>query len=96
MASSSKKSPKRSGKKKKPVTISRKTAPDEDSSPGNVRDHKHCFNCGISIPPDRDICSDKCQAEWDRLLKRKKMLTYLPFIGMGLLLLFYILVVANG
>ena len=96
MPSSSKKSPKKSGKKKKPVVISRGSTSDDQGSSGNIRDHKHCFNCGISISPDKDICSDKCQAEWDRLLKRKKLMTYLPFIGIALLILFYILIYANS
>ena len=95
MSSSTKKSPKRSGKKKKPVTISRSPS-GEKGDTGIVIDHKHCYNCGISISPDKDICSDKCQVEWDKMLKRKKFMTYLPFIGIALLILFYILVYANS
>jgi predicted nucleic acid-binding Zn ribbon protein len=92
---STKKTPKKSGKKKKPVMITRPPSGEKGDS-GIVIDHKHCFNCGISIPPSKDICSDKCQAEWDRLMKRKKLMTYLPFIGIALLILFYILVYANS
>jgi predicted nucleic acid-binding Zn ribbon protein len=32
--------------------------------------HKHCINCGISIPPNEIFCSEKCKEEY--LKKRKK------------------------
>jgi len=86
------KSPKKSGKKKKPVTIKRTPSEETESKQVTFQPHKHCFNCGVSIPTDRDICSDKCQAEWDRMLKRKKMMTYLPFIAIALMILFYFLI----
>lgn len=93
---STKKSPKKSGKKKKPVVISKGSRKEEESPPPSIKEHKHCFNCGISIPPSKDICSDKCQVEWDKMIKRKKWMTYLPFIGIILLILFYILVYSSG
>jgi predicted nucleic acid-binding Zn ribbon protein len=96
MSGSSKKSPKKSGKKKKAVIVSRGQSSGDDGPAGTVRDHKHCFNCGISITPDKDLCSDKCQAEWDRMMRRKKLMTYLPFIGILLLIAFYIIVYANS
>ena len=68
----------------------------EKGDPGMVIDHKHCFNCGISVPANKDICSDKCQAEWDKMMKRKKLMTYLPFIGIILLIAFYMIVYASG
>lgn len=89
------KPPKRSGKKKKPVPVRRAASGEEGVAPSITPPHKHCFNCGVSIPVERDICSDRCQAEWDRMLKRKKLMTYLPFIGIALLLLFYVLIIAN-
>jgi predicted nucleic acid-binding Zn ribbon protein len=95
MVPTSKKSPKRSGKKKKPV-IAPKPPSGEEGDRGVVVKHKHCFNCGISISPDKDICSDKCQAEWDRMMKRKKWMTYLPFIAIILLILFYILIYSQS
>lgn len=96
MPPTNKKSPKRSGKKKKkPVMLSRPPS-EEEGDRGTTVKHKHCFNCGISISPDKDICSDKCQAEWDRMMKRKKWMTYLPFIGIILLILFYILIYSRS
>ncbi|MCS3901000.1 DUF2116 family Zn-ribbon domain-containing protein [Methanococcus voltae] len=37
-----------------------------------MEQHKHCINCGISIPPEEDFCSTKCKEEFAK--RRKKML----------------------
>jgi predicted nucleic acid-binding Zn ribbon protein len=34
--------------------------------------HKHCINCGISIPPNETFCSEKCKEEY--LKKRRKVM----------------------
>ncbi|ABR55268.1 conserved hypothetical protein [Methanococcus vannielii SB] len=34
--------------------------------------HKHCINCGLSIPPEESLCSEKCKEEF--IKKRKKMI----------------------
>ena len=78
------------------MTVSRSSGPDDGSPRSTFAPHKHCYNCGIAISPDKDICSDKCQGEWDRMMKRKKLMTYLPFIGIALIILFYILIMANA
>jgi predicted nucleic acid-binding Zn ribbon protein len=77
----SKKGPKKGAKKKRPIiaTTSRNPLP-EDTTAGMVS-HKHCLNCGVSIFPDRETCSEKCQTEWDKMVKRKKFWNYLPLIG---------------
>jgi len=60
----------------------------------NIPPHKHCVNCGISIPPDKDFCSTKCEEEWNRMVKKKKNITYFWLLLMGILLL--ILLVTSG
>jgi len=88
-----KKSPK-SGKKKKKRSIYTDKA---TSGPKEIiPKHKHCLNCGVSIPADRETCSESCRLEWEKMLKRKKLWTYLPIIGTALLILFWILVLANS
>ncbi|MEA3558059.1 MAG: DUF2116 family Zn-ribbon domain-containing protein [Candidatus Thermoplasmatota archaeon] len=88
-------SPKRTGKKKKALNAE---VSDKGTSVyvSEIPPHKHCFNCGKSIPLDREVCSDRCQEEWDRMLKKKKMLTYLPYIGAVLLIVLYLLIMSNG
>jgi len=34
--------------------------------------HRHCLNCGISIPPDETFCSERCREEYIR--KKKKVM----------------------
>jgi len=34
--------------------------------------HRHCLNCGISIPPDETFCSEKCKDEY--IKKRKRIM----------------------
>lgn len=34
--------------------------------------HKHCAVCGISIPANREFCSEKCSNEYERTLKKRK------------------------
>jgi predicted nucleic acid-binding Zn ribbon protein len=86
------KGPKKGGKKKRPLE-SRSSTEEEDIGPAPiVTDHKHCLNCGVSISPDKENCSAKCQEEWDKMIKRKKFWNYLPFIGAAFLLVLYILI----
>jgi predicted nucleic acid-binding Zn ribbon protein len=92
MAEKVKKSPKGAGPKmKRPIAGSAKAPPTEAIMAQLVPKHKHCFNCGVSVPPDKDLCSDRCQTEWDRMVKRKKYWTYLPLLGVVFLILIYII-----
>lgn len=92
MAENVKKSPKGTGpKRKRPIGGTVSKVPEPPAVGQIVPKHKHCFNCGVSVSPDRDLCSDKCQADWDRMVKRKKYWTYLPLIGVVVLILLYIL-----
>ncbi|WP_292461089.1 DUF2116 family Zn-ribbon domain-containing protein [Methanothermococcus sp.] len=52
--------------------------------------HKHCLNCGISIPPDEIFCSEKCKEEY--LKKRKKIVRnqQMFFLMMLIILAIYV------
>jgi predicted nucleic acid-binding Zn ribbon protein len=93
MVGSSKKSPKGSGKKKRAIPKKKEPAGEGGSPSAVLPPHKHCFNCGISISSEKDICSDRCQGEWDRMLKKKKMMTYLPIFAILFLVLIYMIIV---
>ena len=86
---------KTSGKKKRAIPSQTDEAGDIKKEVHGVIPHNHCYNCGISTPPGKEICSDTCQVQWDKMIKRKKMITYLPIIGGVLLILFYILVLSS-
>ena len=86
-----KKGPKSSTKKKRPLQQKKGDHEDIRSYEANVQSHKHCFNCGISIQPDKDTCSESCQVEWDKLLKKKKFWNYLPLLGAAFLALLWLI-----
>ena len=60
-----------------------------------VGKHKHCVNCGISVRPDQEYCSDSCKNTFEKMVKRKKQWMWLPYIAIILVLLFYFLIVMN-
>jgi predicted nucleic acid-binding Zn ribbon protein len=93
MPGSSKKSPKGSGKKKRAIPKNKDAAGEGVQHSAALPPHKHCFNCGISITPEKDICSEKCQEEWDRMMKKKKMITYLPIFAILFLIVIYMIIV---
>jgi len=53
--------------------------------------HRHCLNCGISIPPEETFCSERCKDEY--IKKRKRMLR-IQLIS--LFLIFLVLVIFVG
>ncbi len=92
MSAADKKAPKnRSGKKKRVLGTNPMVKAEPQAVLVNIPPHKHCVNCGVSVPPGRETCSKECQENWDKMIKRKKYWTYLPLIGILLILLFYIL-----
>lgn len=86
-----KKGPKGGAKKKKPITLKSGVVNEEGRTVVDMAPHKHCLNCGVSIPEDSETCSDKCKAEWDKIVSRKKFWAYLPFLGAGFLLLLWMI-----
>ncbi|MDG6225835.1 MAG: DUF2116 family Zn-ribbon domain-containing protein [Candidatus Thermoplasmatota archaeon] len=82
-------------RKKRPIPRKAEPVPnDSPSAPAAL--HKHCNSCGLSIPPDAEYCSDNCRTNFERMVKRKKQLMWLPYIGIILMVLFYILVIRAG
>ncbi|MBW9223454.1 DUF2116 family Zn-ribbon domain-containing protein [Methanothermococcus sp. SCGC AD-155-E23] len=53
--------------------------------------HRHCLNCGISIPPEETFCSERCKDEY--IKKRKRMLR---IQSISLFLIFLVLVIFVG
>ncbi len=51
----------------------------------DIPPHKHCPVCGISIPPDQEFCSRKCEKVWEDAMRKKKKSAYLLWALMGIL-----------
>ncbi|HIQ38913.1 MAG TPA: DUF2116 family Zn-ribbon domain-containing protein [Methanothermococcus okinawensis] len=41
--------------------------------------HRHCLNCGISIPPDETFCSERCKDEYIKKRKRVMRIQLITF-----------------
>jgi len=87
-----KKNPKKKGWAKRPIDGPEPAKKDISVEATHFPPHKHCLNCGLSIPPGKETCSGACKEQWEKMLKRKKYWTYLPIIGFVLLMLFYLLI----
>lgn len=90
-----KKSPKKSSKKKRAL-VNKRSMEDEGDYGPDIPSHKHCVNCGVSIDPDKETCSDRCQVEWDKMIKRKKFWNYLPIIGALFLALIWVMLLVSS
>jgi predicted nucleic acid-binding Zn ribbon protein len=83
-------------RKKAPIKKEKKNREDPVPETGSsVRKHKHCVNCGLSVDPAEEYCSDACKSSFEKMVKKKKQMMWLPYIGIALLILFYILIMAN-
>ena len=51
----------------------------------DIPPHKHCPVCGISIPPDQQFCSKKCEEQWNAMMRQKKRSIYLMWIMVAVL-----------
>ncbi len=59
-----------------------------------VEKHRHCINCGISIPPNEYFCSKKCEIEFNSRRRKAMMFQWILF---GLLFfVFMILLFASA
>ncbi|MBS7656129.1 DUF2116 family Zn-ribbon domain-containing protein [Candidatus Bathyarchaeota archaeon] len=53
--------------------------------------HKHCLICGISVAFDKEFCSEKCEEQYSKMVKKRKYslwIMMLIFPAMFLILLF--------
>ncbi|HDN50605.1 MAG: DUF2116 family Zn-ribbon domain-containing protein [Thermoplasmata archaeon] len=51
-----------------------------------IPQHGHCQMCGKAIKYGETVCSDKCQEEYEKYLKKRKMYIYIMYIALAFLL----------
>lgn len=56
-----------------------------------IEPHKHCINCGISVPPNENFCSDKCKDEWIKIIKKRKRIILYQSIIISIFIVLIIL-----
>lgn len=54
-------------------------------------DHRHCKECGKVCPPDRQVCSARCQEARDARLRSRRQLTWFFYAAIAILLVLLLL-----
>jgi predicted nucleic acid-binding Zn ribbon protein len=61
-----------------------------------IQQHKHCVICDKAIPPDKKVCSERCEEQLNAKLKKNKRWSslytafYIIFIGFVIYILIQI------
>ena len=56
-----------------------------------VAQHSHCQICGKAIPISETLCSDECKQKYAGMVKKRKMLMYIMYALIGVILIMFIL-----
>ena len=59
---------------------------DEPEGAVKIAQHRHCTSCGKAVPPDVKHCSDACKAEYENAVKSRKMLVYVIYAMVGIMM----------
>ena len=51
----------------------------------DIPPHRHCPVCGISIPPEEEFCSKKCERAWQEAMRKRKRSATILWVLMGVL-----------
>ena len=51
-----------------------------------IAQHRHCVACGKAVPPDKQQCSEACKAEFDKSVKSRKMLVYVIYAMVAIMM----------
>ncbi|MBS7657641.1 MAG: DUF2116 family Zn-ribbon domain-containing protein [Candidatus Bathyarchaeia archaeon] len=46
----------------------------------SIPKHKHCLICGVSVSVDKEFCSDKCEEQYNKMVKRRKYSLWIMLI----------------
>jgi predicted nucleic acid-binding Zn ribbon protein len=44
-----------------------------------VSQHTHCSICGKAVPLSEKLCSDECKQQFQAMIKKRKMLMYIMY-----------------
>ncbi len=56
-----------------------------------VAQHSHCQICGKAIPISETLCSDECKQKYAGMIKKRKLLMYIMYALIGVILIMFIL-----
>ena len=56
-----------------------------------VAQHTHCQICGKTIPISETLCSDECKQRYQSMVKKRKMLMYIMYALIFVILIMFLL-----
>jgi len=56
-----------------------------------VPQHSHCQICGKAVPFEKVICSDECEEQYGKIVKKRKFYMYIMYGAMAILIFMFIL-----
>jgi len=57
----------------------------------SIPQHAHCHMCGKSIPVGETLCSEECKQKYQSLIKRRRIMLYLMYGILAVLLIVFLL-----
>ncbi len=59
--------------------------------PEKVGQHAHCQICGKAIPVSETLCSEECKQKYQSLVKKRKLLMYIMYASIFVILILFVL-----
>ncbi|HDN95903.1 MAG: DUF2116 family Zn-ribbon domain-containing protein [Thermoplasmata archaeon] len=56
-----------------------------------IPQHSHCQICGKAIKYGEIVCSEKCKAEYEKFIKRRKLYIYIMYLALFFLIIMILL-----
>ena len=60
----------------------------------SIIQHKHCVNCGKVCAPEKRTCSEECESNWNKELRKRRMRMF-AFLGIAVVLMAVVLVASQ-
>ena len=60
--------------------------------PTDIPQHAHCQMCGKAIPVTESLCSDNCRKKYQSLIKKRRIMLYLMYGLIFVIVIFYLFI----
>lgn len=61
-----------------------------------VGQHTHCNMCGKAIPVNETLCSDECKQKFNTMVKKRRMLVYIMYFFIFVILALFLITTMTG
>ena len=56
-----------------------------------IPQHGHCQMCGKAVKYGESVCSEKCQEDYVKYIKKRKMYIYIMYAALAVLIAMFVL-----